>query len=249
MNKLLFLLPFAALSVFACSSKDTVVQVVPGPAIDAGTSTPDEDAGEPGQTECTSARKTLLGPVAQPSTGGVKVVSNENGVTKIYVDATAGGINNAKKNARIYIKLDGTKVEISDEAAFTSSDWDLALKRTDLYTNGGDSGPGKGAGRLVNKDFAAVTAVDAENVSQERFFTGDCEPNVDEASFVATTFTGWYDYAESNNIPRAKKGISFVVKSADGTLHKVGIISNTGNPDGTTNAPATARYLLQVSKL
>ncbi|MBX3227517.1 MAG: hypothetical protein KIT84_14270 [Labilithrix sp.] len=247
MNKqLLFVLPVATLTTLACSSKETVYQVVPAP--DAGTTPADDDDDTP-KVECTAARESHLGPVAATSTGEVKVLSNEDGVTKIFVDATAGGINNAKKNPRVYIKLDGTKVDITDQESFTSSDWDLALKRVDIYTNGGDAGPGEGGGRLVNKDFGAVTAADGAGVRPEVFFTGDCERNIDEASFIVTTFSGWYNYAESNNIPSAKPGTSFVVKSADGTLHKVGIISNTANPDGTTNNPVTAYYLLQVSKL
>lgn len=245
MKKLLLVVSLSVTALVACSSKgETIIIGAPGP--DAGTVAP--DAGEQ-RAECTSARKSLLNPVAKASTGEVKVVSNENGVMTIYVDATAGGIDKARSNPRTYIKLDGTRVDITDEEAFTSSDWDLALKRVDLYTNGGDSGPGQGAGRLVRKDFAAVTAADAEGIAQERFFSGDCEPNLDEATFVVTSFTGWYDYTESNNIPRAKKGIAFVVKAADGTLHKVGILSNSGNPDGTTTSLATGRYLLQVSKL
>lgn len=254
---LFFLLPVAALA-FACSSTSTVVQQQPGGGTpDAGTSSGsagDDDAGESGDdagggTQCTAAAKKLLGPVSTASTAEVKVIETAAGVTKLYVDASAGGQPNAAKNARVYIKMDGTKAELSDVEAATSTEWDLALKRIDIFTNGGDGGPGKGAGVVVQKAFADVTKADADGIAQESFFSGDCEPKTDEAGFLLTTFSGWYDYDDATHIPTPFLDRSIVVKSADGTLYAVGILAYQGKSDGATTGGKTGEYVLQVKKL
>ena len=168
---------------------------------------------------------------------------------RIYVDATGGGINVAPTHPRTYIKLDGTKVSIDDNAAFTSTDWDLALKRTDIYTNSGDAGPGKGGAVLVLKSFAQVTAADAADLEPEHFFDANCAEIMDPAGFLQTSFEGWYDYDQVTNVPSAKTNIAFVVRAADGTPYKLEILSNTGEANGGTAATATANYLLKVKKL
>ena len=47
-------------------------------------------------------------------------VYTESGVTKIYVDASAGGSMASSKNPRVYLKMDGTKAELSDVDAAKS---------------------------------------------------------------------------------------------------------------------------------
>ncbi len=256
MKRFLFLVPLSAIAAIACSSTNTVVQVVPGPDSGAaiagggksGGNGGDDDDGGATASSCTSARKTLLVPVASVSKGVVKVVGAAGAVTKIFVDGSAGGTSVASTHPRTYIKLDGTRVDTDDNAAFTSSDWDLAFKRVDIFTNGGDSGPGKGAAVLVNKAFADVTKADADGAAQEKFFTGDCEPNKDEAGFLVTTFSGWYDYDDQTHIPKPKANVTFVVKTADASLYKVGLLSYMSTPDGT-DGTVTGDFLIQVSKL
>ena len=102
----------------------------------------------------------------------------------------------------------------------------------------------------MQKDFDAVTAADAQHLAAEQFFDSNCKEIVDNAGFLTTTFEDWYDYDVTTNVPSAKAGLTFVVKSADGTLYKLQIVSNTGTAQGaTTQQPATANYLLKVKKL
>jgi hypothetical protein len=181
----------------------------------------------------------------------VKVVSTEGGVTTLYVDASAGGATEAAKSPRLYIKLTGERVDIDDNAAFTSADWDLALKRVDIYTNSGDAGPGKGGAVQLSKDFDAVTAADADSatIAPEKFFDENCVGQKDEASFIITTFSGWYNYAVGAG-PSVKPNVSYVVLGADGTSrYKVGVVSYTGKNDGSTDGQATGRYILKVAAL
>jgi hypothetical protein len=209
------------------------------------------DAGPTEPQQCTAARDTHLVPVSSVSRATVKVISNAGGVTTIYVDASAGGANEASRNPRVYIKLTGERVDVDDRAAFSSSDWDLALKRVDIFTNGGDAGPGKGGAVRVSKAFASVTAADADaaTIGAERFFDEECVGRKDEASFIITTFSGWYNY-EVGAGPSVRPGISYIVLGADGkTRYKVGFASYTAQADGGTEGQATGIFLLKVAQL
>lgn len=241
--------PLALAALPACSSTTTAPEATDGaPAADASA---EEDAGTSGGTQCTAARDLLLVPVPKVSTGEVKVVSETNGVATIYVDASAGGFDQARKNPRVYITLAGARVDITDKDAPTSTQWDLALKRQVIFTNSGDAGPGKGGGVIVEKDFDAVTAADSDaaKISPERLFDQECNARKDEIGDPVTSFTGWYDYDQATSKASARKGVSFIVKSAAGVRYKVGIVSYTGKPDGTTSAPATGFFLLKVAQL
>ena len=257
MNRFVLLLasaPFALASlalVPACSSSTASTPSGSSGTADAGT-TPDEDSGLPaGGTECTAARKTYLGPIAKVTEGAVKVISSADGVSTIYIDASAGGTPEAAQNPRVYIKLTGDRVDVNDNDAFTSTDWDLAFKRVDIYTNSGDAGAGKGGAAKVSKSFDSVTAADADaaEIAAEKFFDENCVGKKDEANFIVTTFAGWYDYQVGGSVS-AKASTTFVVRGADGTSrYKVGIVSYTAKDDGTTTGTATGRYLIKVAAL
>lgn len=252
MNRLVLLLvaPLALAALPACSSTTTAAPSGGGGEATEDAGTP-EDEIPPGGTQCTAARKTHLLPISKVSTGEVKVVSTEDGVTTLYVDASAGGAMEAARSPRTYIKLTGEQVEVNDNQAFESADWDLALKRVDIFTNGGDAGPGKGGAAKVSKDFDEVTAEDADavTIASERFFDEECVGQKDEAEFIVTTFAGWYDYAVGAG-PTVHEGVTFIVRGADGaSRYKVGIVSYTGKSDGSTDGQATGRFILKVAAL
>lgn len=261
-NTIGFLLTAAVTLAVACGDDKIITQA--GPGVDAGSSgssgTPgdDDDIASPNDaggsssgsaTTCTAAGKKLLSPQSTVSTGEVKILGTTDGVTKIWVDASAGGPTGASKNARVYLKMDGTKVEISDVDAATSTGWDIAFKRVDIFTNSGDGGPGKGAGTVAEKKFDDVTAADTNGLAQEKFFTGDCEPLTDEGGFLKTTFSSWYDYDQQTHIPTPFLDRTLVMKSADGTLYKIGLLSYQGKNDGSTTGGQTGQFVFQVKKL
>ena len=254
MNRLFLLLasaPLVLAAVPACTSTTTPAAGSSGSTDDAGTSTEDDSGIPSGGTQCTAARDGHLRPIAKVSTADVKVISTTDGVTTLYVDASAGGAMEAAKSPRVYIKLTGEKVEVTDKGAFESTDWDLALKRVDLFTNSGDAGPGKGGATLVRKGFDAVSAADADGatIEPEKFFDEECNGLKDEASYIITTLSGWYNY-EVGSGPSVKSGVSFIVRGADGTSRfKLGIVSYTGTSDGGTDGQATGRFILKVAPL
>jgi hypothetical protein len=226
--------------VMACSS--TTSSPSSG-AQDAGTTT--------GGTQCTAARDQLLVPVAKVSTAVVKVVRDEGGVTTLYVDGSAGGFDQARRNPRVYVSLrDNVRVEVTDVDAPSSPDWDLAFKRQVIFTNSGDAGVGKGGGARIPRALSGVTAADVEKVGAESFFDGDCNAQKDEIEDPRTSFTGWYDYDQAVMRASPKANVSFIVRSAAGTEHyAIAIKSYTAKPDGTTTAPSTGFYLLEIRKL
>ncbi len=249
-----FFIAASFIALVACSSEKT--ENTPGssgePAADAGADGLDIPAGG---TQCTAARDQLLVPIGKVSTGQVKVVKTEDDVTTLYIDASAGGFQDAAKTPRVYVNLaEGTRVGVTDKAAFDSADWDLAFKRSLLYTNGGDTGIGKGAGAQVPKDFAAVTAEDADGIElkPEKMFDDNCVAARDEINAPVTTFTGWYVYDQSQQrITGPQKNLTFIVRSADGTKrYKVAIVSFNGEPDGTIDeGNGGGFYLLKVAPL
>jgi heme-binding HmuY-like protein len=252
---LLAILPLGLVAVPACSSSSDPSPAGPGAGADGGADTgvPQEDSGGGGGTQCTAARNDVLKPVSKASTAEVKVVKTEGDVTTLYVDASAGGTpTEIGKNARVYVKLPSTRVDVTDVAALESGDWDLALKRTLLFTNSGDTGKGKGGGARVDKAFAAVTAADANEVKPEQLFDDNCEVKLDGFQIdPATTFADWYDYdLEGGHKVMPKKDVTFIVQSADGTKkYKVAILSFYAKPDGATDNTERGFYLLQVAPL
>lgn len=248
------LVPFIAASVFvaACSSAQT------GTGSDAGT-TPASDAGIASDAatqadtgaSCTTAKKQLLTPIAAVSTGAVKVIDDKNGVKTVFVDASVGGPQGVSTKPRVYINL-GTaaRVDVDDIAAATSTDWDLALKRPVIFTNGGEGGSGQGKAGFVDKDFDAVTAADEANAKQtfENFLDDDCNPVLDRIANPATTFAEWYDYNEQTHVLTPFKHV-YLVRGGTGKLYKLQVMSFYTNPDGTIATDGGGRFLLKFAAL
>jgi hypothetical protein len=234
--------------VTACSSSSTTGGAT---ASDGGGDTDGAitDAGGGGGTMCTSARTQLLAPLAKTSKGVVSVASTSGATKVLYVDASAGGVNGGATNPRIYVNLDtASRVDLTDTAAFTSADWDLALKRTTIYSNSGDAGIGMGGAAQINKAFAAVTAADASAVKAESFFDDQCMAKTDPIGGPLSAFSDWYDYDQATNIPTPKPNVTYVVRGGTGKLFKVAITSYTGLPDGGMGS-STGYFLLEVAAL
>jgi hypothetical protein len=200
---------------------------------------------------CSAARDQALGPIDTASVGDVKVLSTSGSAQTLYIDASAGGFMEQKKNPWVYLSLKtGAKVAVSDVASFTSTEWDLAIKRPLLRTNSGDGGLGQGgAAFLDGKAFADVTAADAASagLKPEVWFDAECNLNMDPTGAIVTTFDGWYDYDASTNGLTPHPG-TFIVRGGDGGLYKVGILNYYTNPDGTTGL-ASARYKIEIGPL
>lgn len=180
----------------------------------------------------------------------MSVVSDTGGVKTLYIDASAGGMNGAVKNPRVYVDLEaGAKVDVTDTTAPSSTGWDLALERDKIFTNSGDAGIGQGGAAQILKTFASVSASQASALTLERevFFDADRNPQLDSTGGVSTTFSEWYDYDQVTHVP-APKDVTYVVRGGTGKKYKVGIKAYDGAADGGTGT-TTGVYLIQVVAL
>ena len=81
-------------------------------------------------------------------------------VYTMAIDASGGGIYSYAQEPWVYVNLSrGEIVYISDYAALSSTDWDIALRRYVIRLNGGVSGPGCAA-------LAPVTGQTFDGLSQ-----------------------------------------------------------------------------------
>lgn len=248
MKRLLFCLP---LFVFvACSSK---TETTPGgtPTADGGDTDAGTAEGGSAGSQCTAARESSLKPIDKVSTGAVSIVSEDGGSKVIYVDGSAGGTQNASRNPAVYINLEsGSRIDVTDKSALESTEWDLSLKRTIIYTNSGDGGPGTGGAARLTKAFDDVTAAEG-TMQTEKFFDEECNALLDQANFLTTTFSpDWYDYDQTAPIPvTPKPNVTYVVSGGTGKKYKVAIESYKGKPDGTQTSPSGGYFLLRVAPL
>ncbi len=90
------------------------------------------------------------GPVDEADVGG----GDTSGIMTVRLNATAGGLGAAPgdpENKFTYFSLKtGKVIDISDEDSKSSTDWDIAFKRTNIKLNGGVSGPGDVQGAVAD---------------------------------------------------------------------------------------------------
>jgi hypothetical protein len=216
----------------------------------AGTGTGGATGGAGGGTSCTSARNALLNPVDKVSTGDVDILEQLPSSTVILVNASAGGFNQAAANPYVYLKLsDTTKLDITDPAAFESSEWDIALKRDVIRSNSGDSGPGQGgAFRVSGKTFDQVTSSDAGSFDKDDFLDDACNAVVDATGKPLTAFSDWYDYNEATMYVTPKALVWIVQASNGSSFYKLEVLDYYALADGGTGT-AGAYYRIRVAAL
>jgi hypothetical protein len=211
------------------------------------------DASGTGTTfvdSCSAARAQQLGALATISTSTVQLLSDTAGVKTLYVDATAGGQEGVTTHPWIFIALSAAaKAAVNDVTSLQSLAWDLAFKRAQIYTNGGEGGPGKGASAFVDKDFANVTSADVASADffSEKFFDDECNPIVDITGASTTSFSTWYNYDQVNHVLSPVPG-TWLVKGATGKLFKLHFKSYYATPSGGTGS-ASGAYLLEIEAL
>jgi len=221
----------ALLVVAACSNSDATMS-----APDAGSSSCDPATVLPSNYRLIAATST-----------GLVTVATSNGVTSGTIDATAGGVTAAAGNPYIYVDLRaGTKVAITDLAARTSADWDIALKRSSLRVNGGDSGAGgRSLAVLPAATLAEVTAGPADGYAIDDFTTAGCTLDSLPAGEPKTAFGEWYDYDDTTHAVTPKAEV-YVIERGDGSRTALRIDAYAGDPSMPTR---TAFYRAEWKQL
>jgi hypothetical protein len=187
---------------------------------------------------------TVLRLIPTVSTGAVTVTTAAE-VTSGTIDARAGGVANAVDNPYIYVDLrTGTKVEVNDLDALTSTTWDIALKRSSIRANGGDSGAGNRQIAIVAATtLAEVTAGPSAGYTVDDFTTDDCAIDTLEAGEPRTTFGEWYGYTEDTHQLTPKSEI-YVVERNNGSRTAFRIVNYYGGMPS-----ASALYAVEWKQL
>lgn len=189
------------------------------PSIDAPVVMPDSPLIPDGSATCDPAGvlPATFRPIAKVSTGEVAVTTTDN-VTSGTIDATAGGVGMSSDNPYIYINLKtGTRVEVTDLEARTSTEWDVALKRASIRTNSGDSGTGGRQTAVVQAaTVAEVTAVPADGYKADDFTTADCELDFIGRDEPNSAVGEWYNY-DGPTMRLSPKDQVYVIKRSDGS--------------------------------
>jgi hypothetical protein len=157
------------------------------------------------------------------------------------VDATGGGYNTATQNPWVYLKFtdDGAeKVEIDDETALESMDWDLAARRFILRLNGGSSGPScVGAATFMESTYDELTEIpDGLSYAFDDYYTSDCTLINDSSGLPdnpQVVLGAWWEYPGCV----ATTGHPHLIQTADGRVVKfvVEAYYQTGQEDCNTS--------------
>ena len=161
---------------------------------------------------------------AQTSVSSGTVATTQDGDDNVStIDASAGGMSSSHMNPYVYVSLsDGLKVEVDDESALDSTDWDIAFKRSIIRINGGDSGPGQGGvAYYPSGEYATFDAVpQSSDYTVDEFIDEDCDVLTGPIGGPNTAFSMWYDYDVETHTMTIREGV-YVVRGADGeSVHK-----------------------------
>lgn len=193
----------------------------------------DGDSGEtagpmgnvpPGAARCTMPRQVScvdeataalrLHTAANPTM--VTTTALGGGVFESRVDATGGGL--ATPLSYVYVRFDQDglqKVQVGDEAAFQSMEWDLAFRRYIVRINGGSSGPSCADVALADRPFESLTGVPASlSYETDQFLVAPaCTVTADEQlGAPQTAIFDYYSYDECLKM----NGRAFVIRLGDG---------------------------------
>lgn len=143
------------------------------------------------------------------------------------IDATGGGATPVTSFTYVRFTPDGLEqVAISDEEAFESTAWHLALRRYVVRVNSGVAGPADvTVGRTApSTDFEALDSVpDGLEYRTEAYFSEDCElvPDASGIGAPGTALSSFWSYAGCV----AMTGNVYVIDLGDGTAVKLEVLS------------------------
>jgi hypothetical protein len=162
------------------------------------------------------------------------------------VDATAGGFAASPPDAYAYAKFTAAglvQVDLSDEGALTSMDWDVAFRRQVIRVNSLDSGPScvtvaTLAPGTAYEDVAAVPV--GATWQGDDTFDGSCAMNPDPSGLPmpATALGGYFSYAGCLQMTHAV----YVLSLADGRFVKL-TVDDYYHPDVQAECDASGTLL------
>ena len=167
---------------------------------DGGGSSVDTSKESVAAVPCTDESVGMLNLRDEPNPAEVRNDPKDEGFLT-EVDATGGGVSATLSYVYAKFTDEGlTTVALSDEEAFASKDWDIALRRYIIRLNSGVSGPGKvtGARTKPKTDWASVKSVpDGLEFRAEQYFTDSCD-FIDDSSGIGgpgTALASFWSYS------------------------------------------------------
>lgn len=169
----------------------------PAPSDDSGSKP--KPTGPLREVKCVDQQIGALSLLDEPTDAVVRDESMSNGAFQSFLDTTAGGLEPSKSFTYVRFSEEGLqRVAIGDEDAFSSLDWDMALRRFVIRLNSGVSGPGdvKGARTRPNTTFESLTSVpDGVEYREEEYFSDDCDLISDSGiGSPATALASFWSY-------------------------------------------------------
>lgn len=152
---------------------------------------------------CTDHTIQALGLQPTVAPGSITNTKEDGGFVS-RIDATAGGFTANPPHAYVYGRFTRSgleKVEISDEEALESTEWDIAFRRFIIRINSGNSGPSCIEAAALEKGFffedvSSALAAEAEYKFDE-FYTQGCE-FIDDGTGLSTSpgtaLSSYYQY-------------------------------------------------------
>jgi hypothetical protein len=215
---------------FVCLSLSVTLAACTGDKDDDSNTATTDDSGNP-TDECKPTKvscqdEMVLDLALHEEVTEGKVATTKDGDDFVTtIDASAGGYTDAANNPWTYVKFgsDGAvRVEIGDETALTSQDWDLAAHRFVLRLNGGSSGPScVGAAAVPKGDYATIDKAPAGvTYRTDDFYTDDCSFINDSSSLDGSpqvVLGPWWEYPGCV----ATTDTPFLVQVADGRVLKL----------------------------
>ena len=159
------------------------------------------------------------------------------------VDASAGGYQEAANNPWVYVRFTDEgleRVDIDDETALESMDWDMALRRFIIRLNGGNSGPScVGAASLLEGDYGNIETVpDGLIFAPDQFYTSDCTIINDSSGLPNSpqvVLGTWWEYPGCV----ATTAVPQIIQLANGRILKLKVESYYGLGQDTCNTNGT----------
>ncbi|MBL9039260.1 MAG: HmuY family protein [Archangium sp.] len=158
------------------------------------------------------------------STGAVSTVPGTSGTFVSTIDARAGGINPTESFIYVHFTSTGlASVAINDAQAMTSTDWDLAFRRTIVRANSGHGGPScvQVAKAPEGVTLNLVTSASGLQFRPENFYSGSCEL-ISDGSGLGTPNVALAPYFRLQSCLQMTGNV-FVLKLADGRHVKLQI--------------------------
>ena len=209
----------------------------------------------PQEMECVDDLLLDLSLQADAVSDGAVTTQTDGDDFVTLIDASAGGYNNASQNPWVYVKFTdqgAEKVDLDDESALESMDWDMSLRRFIIRLNGGSSGPScVASATLLEGSYEELDeAPEGLPYAEDNYYTSDCTLINDSSGLPGSpqvSLGRWWEY------PGCVKttGYPHVVRLADGRTIKLRVeqyygvdqeVCNTTDTPGSDSAKISIRW-------